>query len=125
MNKKLMRPISPKEIKNAVFQMGPLKAPGPDGFPGMFYQKYWQEEGEDTCRAVTSFFSGGFLLRELNKTNIVLIPKVANPESLSQFRPISLCNFNMKIICKVLANRLKLVLDKIISPINLHSCLVE
>lgn len=71
--------------------------------------------GTDTCNVVASFFNGGYLLKELNKTNIVFIPKGDNPESLSQFRPISLCNFSMKIICKVLVNWLKLVLDKIIS----------
>lgn len=116
MNERLLSPILPEEIKRAAFQMGALKAPGPDGFPGMFFQNFWQVVGTDTCNAVTSFFEGGYLLKELNKTNIVLIPKVANPESLSQFRPISFCNFSMKIICKVLANRLKLILDNIVSP---------
>lgn len=116
MTDRFLRPLTHKEIKDATFQMGALKALGQDGFPGMFSQKYWQEVGEDTCRAIVSFFNGGFLLKELNRTNIVVIPKVANPESLSQFKPISLCNFSVKIICKVLANRLKLVLDKIITP---------
>lgn len=53
---------------------------------------------------------------ELNLTNLVLIPKTAAPELVSQFRPTALCNFCFKIITKVLANRLKIILGKLISP---------
>lgn len=72
--------------------------------------------GEHVCKAVRSFFLGGYLLKELNRTNLVLIPKVANLVKLSQFRSISLCNFSLKIITKILANRLKKILKSLISP---------
>jgi hypothetical protein len=51
----------------------------------------------------------------INNTFIVLVPKVANPEDLGPFRPISLCNVIYKITSKVLANRLKVILLEIIS----------
>lgn len=56
------------------------------------------------------------MLKEVNHTNIVLISKVDNPRKMSQFRLISLCNVVYKIILKVLTNRLKRVLPKVISP---------
>ncbi|KAI8525452.1 hypothetical protein RHMOL_Rhmol13G0231200 [Rhododendron molle] len=116
MNCKLTRRVSDEEIKEAVFQLGALKTPGPDGFPGLFFQKFWGTVGEDVNEAVKRFFSDGFLFEELNETNMVLIPKVQSPESLSQLRPISLCNFCLKIITKILANRLKGILKFLISP---------
>ena len=62
-----------------------------------------------------SFLNNGNMLPKINHTNIVLIPKVQNPERMSEFRPISLCNVIYKIISKVLANSLKQVLPQIIS----------
>lgn len=107
-NARLVRDISREEVKQAIFQMGPLKAPGSDGFPGLFFQSYWDTVGEDVFSAVQDFLNEGNLLKEVNQTNIVLIPKVRHPESMSQLRPISLCRFIYKIISKVLANRLNL-----------------
>lgn len=115
-NRMLIREVNIAEIKLAIKQLGSLKAPGPDGFPGFFYHNYWNIVGEKVCEAIKHFFSNGFLLKELNLTNLVLIPKVQAPESLTQYRPISLCNFTVKIITKILANRLKGILNELISP---------
>ncbi|GKV39420.1 hypothetical protein SLEP1_g47185 [Rubroshorea leprosula] len=116
MNEDLCRVVSDEEIRATVFQMGALKAPGVDGFPGCFYQHHWDLVGNDVCRAVQHFFTTGFMLREMNKTKIVLIPKVKNPKVITQYRPISLCNFSYKVIAKILANRLKAYLNDLISP---------
>ena len=65
---------------------------------------------------VLDFLNDGIKLPDLNHINIVLIPKMNNPEKMSKFRPISLCNVIYKVISKVLANRQKQVLPDIISP---------
>ncbi|VVA37299.1 PREDICTED: reverse mRNAase, partial [Prunus dulcis] len=115
-NSTLLAPVSNEEIRIIVFQMGALKSPGPDGFSGIFYQKYWSIVGNDVCRLVNNFFSNAMSMGTLNRTEIALIPKVPHPEWVMQFRPISLCNYSYKIISKILANRLQPLLDKFISP---------
>lgn len=64
---------------------------------------------------VKSFFATGKLSRGLNHTNICMIPKNKCPKTLSDFRPIALCDVLYKIISKILVHRLKLSLDKIVS----------
>lgn len=116
MNDQLLAPISELEIKNVVFSMGALKAPGLDGFNGLFYQKNWESVKGDICKAVKSFFNGGCFPRELNETSVTLIPKIALPESINHLRPISCCNFTYKILSKLVVARLKNFMDKLISP---------
>lgn len=62
------------------------------------------------------FATGREISGKLISTHIVLIPKVVNPSSVSQFRPINLCKYSYKIFSKLLANRLKPWLPGIISP---------
>ncbi|OMO89581.1 reverse transcriptase [Corchorus capsularis] len=115
MNMELTRDFSIEEIKEATFQLGKHKSPGPDGFNGLFFQEYWSDVGPSIVDAVKSFFHSGRILKELNKTFIVLIPKIKAPEEVSQFRPISLCNFVYKIISKLMVNRLKKWLEVLIT----------
>ncbi|CAL8996958.1 unnamed protein product, partial [Prunus brigantina] len=116
MNNLLLTDYCDAKIQEAVFQMYPTKAPGPDGMPPIFFQKYWHIVGSDVTRAIKDFLTSGRLFQKINFTNVVPIPKVNHPKDNSQLRPISSCNVLFKIASKVLANRLKLILDKIISP---------
>ena len=81
----------------------------------LFYQKYWDIIGDDVCIIILNTLNANASLAYLNKTNIVLIPKTNRPTKMSEFWPISLCNVSYKIISKVLANRLKPILNSIIS----------
>jgi exonuclease III len=115
MNEELLRIVEEEEILAAVQQMAPLKSPGPDGFPTCFFQDNWEEVGSEVCRAVLGFFETGRLDGNINHTHVALIPKLANPTRVTEYRPISLCNVLYKIVSKVLANRLKIILPEIIS----------
>jgi hypothetical protein len=115
MNSALLAPFSDKEIEEALFQMGPTKAPGPDGLPVLFFQRHWSFLKEHVCCSVKEFLAGGDLSDDFNDTVIVMIPKVNSPELLTQFRPISLCNVLYKIAAKTMANRLKQILPILIS----------
>ncbi|KAL8099906.1 hypothetical protein AgCh_032240 [Apium graveolens] len=95
--------------------MNPDKAPGPDGMTIGFYQQYWQIVGKDVVNLVHNFFYTGILMEELYATNIVFISKKKCPVVVMNLRPISLGNILVKVITKVVENRLKLLLDQEIS----------
>ncbi|KAF8389521.1 hypothetical protein HHK36_026216 [Tetracentron sinense] len=114
-NKDLIRPFLAEEVEIACFQMGPTKAPGPDGMPALFYQHNWETVGPHLCNAVLSFLNEGSIFAPMNATFISLIPKIGKPERVYQFRPINLYNVCYKIAAKVLANRLKVVLHSLIN----------
>ena len=114
MNSMLSSEFTLLEVKQTINQMAPLKAPGPDGMPPLFYQHYWNLIGHDISKFVLHYLNSATLPDHLNHTFITLIPKKKNPKFASEFRPISLCNVLYKIFSKVLANRLKKILPNII-----------
>ncbi|KAL6209655.1 hypothetical protein ACLB2K_020595 [Fragaria x ananassa] len=115
MNQTLLAPYLMEEVKVALFQMHPSKAPGPDGMSPFFFQKYWDLVGVEVSNAVISFLTKKDMPHDLNFTNVVLIPKVKEVQYMTELRPIALCNVVYKIASKVLANRLKTFLPEIVS----------
>jgi hypothetical protein len=115
MNENLRAPFSEKEISDALFQIGPLKAPGTDGFPAHFHQCNWAVLKGDFIAAVLEFFRTRIMPDGVNDTATVVIPKVPHPKELNDFRPISLCNMFYKIVSKCLVNQLHPILSELIS----------
>ena len=115
-NNQLCLVPSNEEIRDTLFSMGSLKSPGLDGLPPLFYKHYWSIVKKYVIGAVYNFFQSGRMLKQQNHTFIALIPKVEGASSIKQFRPISLCNVTYKIISKIIASRLKLLLPKVVSP---------
>ena len=70
---------------------------------------------EDVVKIVQEFFGARSILKEINSTFLVLVPKALGVNSLDKFRPINLCNSFYKIISKVLTSRMLKILPLIIS----------
>eukprot|EP00253_Pinus_taeda_P032916 PITA_32916 len=96
--------------------MEPNKAPGPDGFSIHFYRIFWGISKDDQFRMIKGFLQKSKVGGSTNSTFLALIPKEANLVAFDRFRPISLCNASYKILTKLLENRIKPLLEKIISP---------
>jgi hypothetical protein len=116
MNESLCKEFSGEEILDALFQIGPLKAPGPDGFPTWFFQRHWDIMKQYVTRGMQDFFATGKMPPGVNETSIVLLPKKDEPELLKDFRPISLCNVIYKVISKCMVNCLRPLLQELIAP---------
>ncbi|XP_028786509.1 uncharacterized protein LOC114742412 [Neltuma alba] len=113
---RMVREVGDIEIKEALFSMGALKAPGPDGLNPLFYQSQWDHVGASICSFIKHVWRNPDGIANINDTYLVLIPKVDHPEMLRDLRPIGLCNVIFKIITKIIANRLKPCLSYMISP---------
>ena len=112
----LEQPFTEVEIHAALMGMNGDKAPGPDGFTVAFWQFCWEFAKEEIVDLFKEFFEEKSFAKSLNSTFLVLIPKKGGAEDLGDFRPISLLGGLYKLLAKVLANRIKEVLDKVVSP---------
>ena len=99
----LIKPFTVEEVKHAVWDCDNFKSPGPDGVNSGF------------MRFISEFHRNGKLSKGLNGTFIALIPKVESPQRLNDFRPISMVGSLYKVLSKVLANRLRVVMSNVIS----------
>lgn len=104
------------EFKGVFFQIPAWKAPGADGFQDGFCQHSRKTIATHLVDMIQGFFKTKHLLKQLSHTFQTLIPKNDCPQSPVDYRPISLCNLSYKIISKLMANRLKPILNRIISP---------
>uniref|UniRef100_A0A803PCY1 Reverse transcriptase domain-containing protein n=1 Tax=Cannabis sativa TaxID=3483 RepID=A0A803PCY1_CANSA len=107
---------SAEEISTALNEMGHDKAPSPDGLPQSFYSHHWDTVKEDLIEMVTYFFNHGVLPHFINDTFFVVIPKQEGPAYTKDYRPIALCNVSYKLISKILANCMRHLLPRIVSP---------
>lgn len=115
MNAQLTKPYTNAEIFEALTQMHPCKAPGLDGMHAIFFQKFWHIVGDDVAEFVINILHESKMPANVNKTNIVMFPKVRDPTELAQYRPISLCNVVYKLVSKAIVIRLKNILSDLVS----------
>jgi len=90
------------------------KAPGPNGFPILFYKEFWPILKFDLIHMFNEFYNGHLQLDRFNFASVILIHKNLGANNLKDFRPISLINCSIRIISKVLANRLSTKMDVLV-----------
>lgn len=103
----LVQPFSNEEIDVVVKSLPSNKSPGPDGFNTNFIKRCWSIISEDFYQLCHGFFSNSLCLQSINGSYITLVPKKDAPSTISDYRPISLLNTSVKILTKILANRLQ------------------
>ena len=103
----LAEPFLHEEIDDIIKHMPTDKAPGPDDFNGLFMKKCWPIIKEDFYSLCQDFYSENLNLEGINTSYIILVPKITNPETVNDYRPISLVNISLKLLAKLLANRLQ------------------
>ena len=113
---KLLDHITLEEVKKALFSMKGLKSPGPDGIQPIFLQRHWVSVQTSLLRFVKNAMLTTQVPMETLKANTVLIPKGTSPDSIMQFRPITLLNTTYKVLSKVLVNRMRSILQRVIGP---------
>ena len=100
----LSRPFTDDEVEEVIKHLPSDRAPGRDGFTGLFMNRCWSVLKADFMKLVAEFYEGKCSLECLNTSLITLIPKKLNPEFVGDFRPISLTNTCLKFLTKLLAN---------------------
>ena len=112
---RLEETFSEDEIWTTISGLNSDKAPGLDGFPLAFWAFSWDFAKNEVVGFFKEFHEHARFVKNLNATFLVLIPKKQTVEDFKDLRPISLVGGLYKILTKVLANRIKRVMDKVIS----------
>ncbi|VFQ87108.1 unnamed protein product [Cuscuta campestris] len=104
-----------EEVRRAIWDLNEHSASSLDGYNGVFFKTFWHIIQQEVVRASQEFFLCLPVPKSYGATQLTLIPKEDNPKSLGDYRPISLSNFLFKIKTKILSNRLRDLLPKLIS----------
>ncbi|KAK2653870.1 hypothetical protein Ddye_013726 [Dipteronia dyeriana] len=112
----LERKFSAEEVWEAICDCDGNKAPGPDDFNLNIIKANWEVVRVDFLGFMEEFYNDGSVVKHMIRTFIALVPKIKNLVHLKEFRPISLVGSVYKVLAKVLTNRLKKVMGRIISP---------
>jgi len=115
-NRRLIDNIHISEIKSAIDDLNDGKSPGLDGIPIEFYKAYWKELKEILLELFCFILHSNTMSTSQKTSAVTLIHKGKKREKLENWRPISLLCVDYKILAKLITNRLKPVLGRLINP---------
>lgn len=107
--------ISLNDLDVALKSFKSGKSPGPDGLSYEFTVKFWPILKYELLDLYNNCLLKHTLPDSLYQSNVVLIPKKGDTKHIKNWRPISLINFDYKLLAKIICNRLKNHLPAIIS----------
>ncbi|WOL16986.1 hypothetical protein Cni_G25774 [Canna indica] len=104
-----------KQVKAVLNSLRLGKAPSPDGYNLYFFLNFWEDLKETYIKAVEDFYHNEEPPKSWGQTNMVFIPKKDSPKEIKDYRLIVLCNMTYKILSKILVNRIRPWIRKLIS----------
>ena len=110
----MVEPFKEEEVRCAVWSCGNDKSLGPDGFNFKFIKHFWKELKPEFLRFISEFYVNASFPKGSNSSFIALIPKIKDPQVISDSRPISLIGCIYKVITKWLANRMRKIMPQLI-----------
>jgi hypothetical protein len=117
----LESPFSKEEINAIISTLPSNKSSSPDGFNTYFVKKWWDIIAPDFYDLCMGFYNGTICRQSINGSYISLIPKKEAPRHVMDFGPISLLNTGVMLLTKILANRLRKVITKLVHKISVVS----
>lgn len=108
--------FSEDEIEMVIKSLPNNHAPGLDGFNGLFFKRCWPIIKGDFSRLLHDFCSLNIDITRINSSVVAPIPKKENPEKVDDYRPISLLNYSLKCITKIMSSRLQRVILDLVHP---------
>lgn len=110
----LSEDVKLNELEIGLKEMKRGKTPGLDGLPAEYYKVFWEMIGVYVHEVCIAVLKEGRLPKCMSESLIVLLYKKGEKRDLKNWRPISLLNVDYKLIAKVIANRMRGVIDKMV-----------